>query len=229
MSLLGTIVNAAAILVGGGAGLLIRKGLPQRLSDAVMAGLGLVVVYIGIDGALEGQNALIATLSVVLGCIIGTLLDLDGRLDRFAHGLEKRMTRNAAPGSTFGEGFTTATLLFCTGAMAVVGSLNSGLTGDHSLLFTKSLLDGISALVFASTLGAGVLLSAAAVLLYQGAITLLASLLAPVLSETVIAEMTCAGSILIIGIGLNLLRVTKLPIMNYTPAVFLPIVLCMIL
>ncbi len=229
MSLLGTLVNAGAILAGGGMGLLVRRGLPQRLSDAVMAGLGLVVLYIGIDGALEGQNALIATLSVVVGCIAGTLLDLNGRLDRFAHALERRITKNAAQGATFGEGFTTATLLFCTGAMAVVGALNSGLTGDHSLLFTKSLLDGISALVFASTLGAGVLLSAVAVLLYQGAITLLAALLAPLLSETVIAEMSCAGSILIIGIGLNLLRVTKLPIMNYTPAVFLPIVLCMLL
>ena len=137
------------------------------------------------------------------------------------------MTRNAAPGSTFGEGFTTATLLFCTGAMAVVGSLNSGLTGDHSLLFTKSLLDGISALVFASTLGAGVLLSAAAVLLYQGAITLLAQFVAPVLSDAAVAEMTCVGSLLIVAIGLNLLKLTNIRVMNFILAIFLPILLCL--
>lgn len=225
--MLGTIVNAAAILAGGGIGLLLKKGLSEKLSNAIMTGLGLVCVYIGIDGALEGKNALIATLSIVIGGVVGTLLNFDGGVNRFAHMLEHRLVKNDDGSGRFGEGFVTATLLFCVGAMAVVGSLNSGLKGDHSLLFTKSLLDGVSAIVFASTFGAGVLLSAVCVLVYQGAITLLASLVAPVLSAATIAEMTCVGSLLIVAIGLNMLKLTKIKVMDYILAIFLPILFCL--
>lgn len=223
MSMLGTIVNAAAILVGGAVGLLLKKGIPQRVSDGVMQGLGLVCLYIGISGALEGQNALIATLSIVVGGVIGTLLDLDGRFAGLVTKLEHKLIKNQPENSTFGEGFVTATLLFCVGAMAVVGSLNSGLTGNHEVLFTKSLLDGVSSVVFAGTLGGGVLLSALPVLLYQGAITLLAGVVKPILSDAAVAEMTCVGSLLIIGIGLNLLKITKIKVMNFILAIFLPI------
>ncbi|MBQ5757691.1 MAG: DUF554 domain-containing protein, partial [Clostridia bacterium] len=129
-------------------------------------------------------------------------------------------------GNTFAEGFINASLVFCVGAMAVVGSLQSGLTGNHEVLFAKALLDGISSAVYAAALGSGVLLSAILVLLYQGAITLLAGLLSPVLSEDIVSEMTCVGSLLIIGIGLNMLKVTKLKLANYLPAIFLPILFC---
>ena len=238
--MLGTIVNAGAVVLGGGLGLLLKKGLPARISEAIMGGVGLVVLYIGVSGALAGENVLVAVLSVVLGGALGAWMDIDAALNRlgaraqaaFAGGGGKSGAGGAGGaggGSRFAEGFVSASLLFCVGAMAVVGSLQSGLTGEHSTLFAKALIDGVSAMVFASAMGAGVLLSAAAVLLYQGAITLLASLLAPVLSDAAVAEMTCAGSLLIVGIGLNLLGLTKLKLANYLPAVFLPLLLVQVL
>lgn len=227
--MLGTVVNAAAILLGGAIGLLLKRGIPARVNDTVMSGVGLVVLYIGIDGALEGQNVLIAVIAIVAGGVMGGLLRLNDRFENLAHRIERRLVPDAQAGGTFGEGFVTATLLFCIGAMAVVGALQSGLVGNHEVLFAKSLIDGISAAMLASTLGAGVLLSALPVLLYQGAITLLAQVLSPVLSGAVVAEMTCAGSLLIIAIGLNLLRVTNIKVMDYVPAIFLPILLCLFL
>ena len=238
--MLGTIVNAGAVVLGGGLGLLLKKGLPARISEAIMGWVGLVVLYIGVSGALAGENVLVAVLSVVLGGALGAWMDIDAALNRlgaraqaaFAGGGGKSGADGAdgaGGGSRFAEGFVSASLLFCVGAMAVVGSLQSGLTGEHSTLFAKALIDGVSAMVFASAMGAGVLLSAAAVLLYQGAITLLASLLAPVLSDAAVAEMTCAGSLLIVGIGLNLLGLTKLKLANYLPAVFLPLLLVQVL
>ena len=207
--MLGTLVNAGAIVLGSFLGLLLKKGLPEKITDAIMKGVALCVLYIGLDGCLEGDNALIAILSIVLGALVGTALDLDGRLCSLGDYMER-----------------TASLLFCVGAMAVVGSLQSGLTGNHTMLYTKSMLDGISSVVFAATLGPGVLMAGVAVLLYQGAITLLAQALAPVLNDAVVAEMTCVGSLLIIGLGLNMLGVTKLKVMNYVPAVFVAIGVC---
>ncbi len=220
--MLGTIVNAAAILAGGAIGLLLKKGLSQRMSDIIMSGLALCVIYIGIDGCLEGANALIPVISIVLGAIIGTLLDLQGCLERLGQSIQRRFA-GADESSTFAKGLVTASLLFCVGAMAMVGSLQSGLAGDHSTLFTKALIDGISALIFSASLGVGVLFSAVFVFVYQGAITLLAQVLAPVFCDGAIAEMTCVGSLLIIGIGLNMLGVTKLRLMNYVPGVFVAI------
>ena len=221
--MLGTIVNAAAILVGGAIGLLLKKGIPERVSSGIMQGLGLVVIYIGISGMLKGQNALIATISIVIGGAIGMILDFDGRFNRFVGGLEQKLASKSDNGSKFSEAFITTTLLYCVGAMAVVGSLNSGISGDHKVLFTKSILDGVSAIVFASTLGPGVLLSAIPLFLYQGSITLLAQGLAPVRSTAAVAEMTCVGSLLILAIGLNLLKVTKIKVLDFILAIFLPI------
>ncbi|PKM38729.1 MAG: DUF554 domain-containing protein [Firmicutes bacterium HGW-Firmicutes-9] len=223
--MLGTIVNAIAILVGGAIGLLLKKGIPERVSGGIMQGLGLVVIYIGISGMLKGQNPLIATISIVIGGVIGMIFDFDGRFNRFVNGLEQKLAVKGDDGSRFSEAFITTTLLYCVGAMAVVGSLNSGLTGNHEVLYTKSILDGVSAVVFASTLGAGVLLSAVPLFLYQGAITLMAQFLAPVLSDAAVAEMTCVGSLLILAIGLNLLKVTKIKVLDFILAIFLPIAL----
>ncbi len=219
--MLGTLVNAAAILLGSFIGLLFKKGFSKKIADAVMTGLALCVLYIGISGALEGKYVLSAILSIVTGGIIGTLLDLDGRLKKFGEGIEARMKGGAETG--FANGFVTASLLYCVGAMAILGALSSGLKGDHSILFTKSLLDFISAIVLAATLGVGVAFSAAPVLLYQGFITALAQLLAPVLSEAVVADMTCVGSLLLIALGLNMLGVTKIKVMNYVLGIFLAI------
>ena len=216
--MLGTVVNAAAIAAGSLIGLLMKKGFSQKIANAVMAGLALCVLYIGIDGALKGQHVLAAILSIVTGGIAGTLLDLDGRLKRLGDRIEARTKRGGEGG--FSNGFVTASLLYCVGAMAILGALSGGLKGDHSILYTKSLLDFISAIVLAATLGAGVAFSAIPVLLYQGLIALLAQFLAPALNDAAIADMTCVGSLLLIALGLNMLGVTKLKTMNYVPGIF---------
>lgn len=227
--LVGTLVNTAAVAAGSLTGLLLGNILPERLRDTVMKGLGLCTLFVGIDGMLGGSNALIAIISVAIGAVIGELCDLDGHLNRFAEGLEKRFQkdRNVA-GPSLAEGFVTASLVFCVGAMTIVGALNDGLTGNHEMLFTKATLDFVSSIIFASSLGLGVMLSTAAILIIEGGIACLASLVAPLLQQNpaTIPEMTVVGSILIVGISLNLLGVTKLKIMNYVPAIFLPILLC---
>lgn len=226
--MLGTIVNVIAVLIGGTVGLLLKKGLPERISDTIMGGVALIVLYIGIDGTLQGQETLVAILSIVIGGALGAWIDIDRGLNWLGDYAQKKLA-SKQEGSTFAEGFVSASLLFCVGAMAVVGALQSGLSGNHEVQFAKALIDGVTAIVFASTLGAGVLLSAAAVLVYQGGITLLAGLLAPVLSDAVVAEMSCVGSLLIIGISLNMLGLTKLKLANYLPAIFLPILLCAVM
>lgn len=223
--MLGTIVNCITVLVGGSIGLLLRRGLPERLSDTIMKGLALCVLYIGISGALEGQNVLIAILSIALGGLIGALLKIEDRIERLGNRLEQRFSGQGGAGQ-FAHGFVSASLLFCVGSMTIVGALQSGLSGNHETLFAKSLIDGIAAVVLAASFGPGVLASAAFVLIYQGGITLLSGLAAPFLSEAVIAEMTCVGSLLIIGIALKMLDIVRLKLADYIPAIFLPILFC---
>jgi len=224
--LTGTFVNVAAVLAGSVIGLLVGRGIPQRVSDTIMKGLGLITVYLGVTGMMDGKNALITILSVVIGAAAGEALDLDGKLTGLGEWLEKRFSAGGETVSV-AEGFLSASLLFCVGAMTIVGSLQDGLSGDHTLLFTKSAMDFVSSIIFASTLGAGVLLAAGSVLVIQGGIALLAGFLAPVFHYgNTIPEMTVVGSVLILGLGLNILGVTKLKIMNYIPAIFLPVLLC---
>lgn len=231
MPLLGAIVNAAAVIVGSIIGLLIRaigknaRKAPGRFQDIVMKGVALCVAYIGISGLAEGKNLLITIISIVIGGLIGELCRLENGINKIGMAIEKRFGSKDGSVSVT-QGFVTASLLFCVGAMAVVGSLNSGIRGDHTMQYTKALLDGISAIIFASSLGYGVIFSAVAILVMQGGITLLAGTIAPYLSDVAIAEMTCVGSLLILGLALNLLGITKLKIMNYVPAVFIPILLC---
>lgn len=224
--MLGVTVNALAIIVGGFLGLLVKKGVPERYSDAIMKGLGLCVLYIAIDGALEGTNVLVLIISVAIGAIVGTFLKLDEGIRALGDKLEQKF-KSGDEKSTFAEGFVTASLLFCVGAMAVVGSLDAGLTGDNSTLYTKALLDGIMSIVFASTLGVGVLFSAVLVFVYQGAIALLAGVIQPLLTDYSIAEMSCVGSVLMIAVALNMMNITKIKVMNLVPAVFIPIILCL--
>lgn len=170
-------------------------------------------------------------LSMVLGAILGEILDLDRRMQSLGEWVQKKTERLALGGgkTSISEGFVTASLLFCVGAMAIVGALQDGLTGDHSTLFAKSLLDGISSVVFAASLGVGVMFSAAAILIYQGLIAVAASFLSPFLGDAVIAEMTCVGSLLIVALSLNMLNLTKIKVMNLVPAIFLPILLCRVM
>ena len=224
--MLGVTVNALAVIVGGLLGLLVKKGVPQRYSDAIMKGLGLCVLYIAIDGALEGTNVLVLIISVAIGAVVGTFLKLDEGIHTIGDKLEQKF-KSGDSKSTFAEGFVTASLLFCVGAMAVVGSLDAGLTGDNSTLYTKALLDGIMSIVFASTLGVGVLFSGVLVFIYQGTIALLSGAIQPFLTDYSIAEMTCVGSVLMIAVATNMIGITKIKVMNLVPAIFIPIILCM--
>lgn len=236
----GSIINALAILAGAAVGLLLKwlagrfstllpanaGQLGHRLQEIIMQGVALCVLYIGISGSLKGSNTLVAILSMVLGAIIGEVLDLDRRMKQLGDWVQSK-TQKLAGGASVSEGFVTASLLFCVGAMAIVGSLENGLTGNYDTLKAKSLLDGISSIVFASSLGIGVAFSSVAVLIYQGLISLSASVISPYLGgEAVIAEMTCVGSLLIAALSLNMLGITKIKVMNLVPACLLPILLC---
>ena len=218
--MLGVIVNVIAVILGGGVGLLCKRGIPARLTDAVMLGLGLCTMYIGIDGALVGENVLIVIGAMVLGAIVGTLLDIDGAINRLGAWVEGRFRRREGEKTSLAEGFVTASLLFCVGSMTVVGSLNAGILGDNQMLFTKSTLDFVAAAMLSASLGVGVLLSAAFVLVFQGGLVLLSSLIAPILTDAAIAEMSCAGSLLIIAIGLNMMGLAKIKVADYMPAIF---------
>ena len=219
--MLSVIINMSAVLLGGTLGLFIGRRFPQRIADTVMNGLALCVMYIGISGALSGQQPLIAIISMALGGALGELADLDGKLNALGQRLQQKFG-SATGGSSLAEGFVSASMLFCVGAMAIVGSLQSGLTGDHSTIIAKSVIDGISSILLASSLGIGVLFSAAAIGLYQGTLVLLASTLQPLLTDATIDEMTCVGSLLIVGLSLNMLGITKIKVANYIPAIFLP-------
>ncbi len=230
--MIATFVNAAAVVAGGLIGLLAKKGLPERISKGIMAAIGLMLICSGVKGYLDGQSSIVAVLSLALGTGLGELLRLEDRLNRLGERIGARVSRNGGSrdgGSRVGEGLVTATLLFCVGAMAVLGSLQSGLAGDHTTLYTKSLMDFISAILLASTYGIGVALSAVGVLLYQGALTLLSSLLAPVMTEAAIAELSAVGSIVLAGLGLNLTGVAKLRVMNMVPAIFIAIALAQVI
>ncbi|MGN0518344.1 MAG: DUF554 domain-containing protein [Acutalibacteraceae bacterium] len=223
--MIGVITNTVTVLIGSSIGLLLKKGIPKRISDAVMIAIGLCTVYIGIDGALQGSNTIVLIISMVLGTIIGTLIDIDDKINRVGNFIEKKMKREGEK-TTIAEGFMTASLLFCVGAMTIVGSLNAGLSGDNELIFTKSILDLISSCMLASTLGIGVTFAAIFVFAFQGSLVMLAGLLQNVLTDpAIIAEITCAGSIMILGLGLNILGISKFKIANMLPAIlFVPFI-----
>lgn len=218
--MIGVLVNVITVLLGSSIGLLFKKGIPARVSKAAMIGLGACTVYIGITGSLCGENVLILISSVVLGAIIGTLLNIDGRISHFAEKVESKFKKDGSNVS-IAEGIISATLLFCVGSMTVTGSIQAGLTGDNSILITKAMLDLVSSMMLASSLGIGVLLSAGVVFIIQGGLVLLAGLISPLMSAGAINEMTCAGSILIIMIGTNLMGITKIKVADYLPAILL--------
>ena len=222
--MLGVIVNVITVLIGSIIGLLLKKGIPEKVSRAAMIGLGACTLYIGISGSLCGENVLILIASIVLGAIVGTLLNIDGAINRLANKVESKFKKQGSNVS-IAEGIITATLLFCVGSMTVTGSIQAGLTGDNSVLITKAMLDLISSMMLASSLGIGVLLSSVSVFIIQGGLVLLAGLISPLMSTGAINEMTCAGSILIIMIGTNLMGITKIKVADFLPAIlFAPII-----
>ncbi|MBQ7096879.1 MAG: DUF554 domain-containing protein [Clostridia bacterium] len=222
MMFLGTLVNCFAVIAGSGIGLLVKKGISEKISTSIMNALALCVLYIGVNGAFECQNVLVVIVSMALGTFIGEWIDLDARLDGLGQRLENSLGKGKEKGS-ISSGFVAASLLFCVGAMTIVGSLQSGISGNHETLFAKSLIDGIAGMVLASALGIGVMLSAVFVLVYQGLITLCAGFLEPVLTEVIVCEMTAVGSLLVVGLSFNMLKITKIKVMNSVPAMFVPI------
>ena len=221
--MLGVLINVITVLLGSGVGLLFKKGIPERVSNAAMIGLGVCTLYIGISGSLVGENALILIAAVVLGAITGTLLDIDGGINRLALAVEEKWKKGGR-GGTLAQGFVTATLLFCVGSMTVTGSIQAGLTGDTSVLITKAMLDLVSSMMLSSALGIGVMFAAVSVLVIQGGLVLLADLVAPFMSSGAVNEMTCAGSLLIVMIGTNLMGISKFKVADFLPAIlFTPI------
>lgn len=234
--LFGTIVNTVAVLIGAASGLVIRRFAARcggkeatvqegrkGFSDALMRAMGLCVILIGIMGALSISNVLLMIVSMALGTVLGELLDLDGWVNRLGKWVEARLGGGQG---RITEGFVSTTLLFCVGAMTVTGAIESGIAHTHTTYYAKSLIDMVSATIFATTLGGGVLLSAASVFLIQGGLTLVAVWVGGAIPTLVVGEIMAVGSLLVIGIGTNLLGITKLKVMNMLPAMFLPPVLC---
>ena len=228
MSFTGVIVNTGTVLAGSLLGLLFKKGIPEKVSRAVMIALGLFTLYIGIDGVLGTQSPLIVVASLVLGAIVGTLLNIDGAINRLGLWAERKFKRGDGETVSIAEGFMTASLLFCVGAMTVNGAIEAGVQGKNTLFYTKALMDLCSSMMLAAGLGLGVMLSAAFVLVFQGLLVLLAGWIAPVLTPAAIAEMTAAGSLIMVGLGLNLLGVTKIKVADYLPAIVFAPVICWI-
>lgn len=219
--MIGTLINFAAIIIGSALGLLLRKGMKPRVKHTVMQGIGLSVMLIGIMGAIKTSDTLLVIISMVMGGVVGSLIDIEDKMQRLGAYAQRKLSKQGDD-STFARGFVTASLVFCVGAMAVVGSLDSGIRGDHTTLIAKSALDGVAAIVFASSLGAGVMLSAVPVLVYQGLIALLGSTIAPLLSDVVITEMSAVGGLLILAIGINMLLEKDIKVANLLPAIFVP-------
>ena len=204
-----------------------RRGMKRAVTDTVMQGLGLCVCLIGLRGALQTNDVMLVIVSMVIGGAMGALLKIDGRMNQLGAYARRKLGRDGKgeePDGAFAQGFVTASLVFCVGAMAVVGALDSGIRGDHSTLVAKSALDCVAAAVFASTMGVGVMLSALPVLVYQGVISILGNMLAPLLSDGVVREMSAVGGLLIVGIGLNMLLQKDIRVADMLPAIFVPFV-----
>lgn len=221
MILLGALVNGIAVVIGGLAGTFGGKLLPERIRTALIPTMGLITIGIAVPGLVETSNLLIPILSMVIGIIIGEIINIDSAMNKLGERIQSKMS-----GGSIAEGFVTCSLVFAIGAMAVMGALDSGLRCDHSVLYAKSIIDLIGAMAFASALGMGVVLSAVSVFVVEGGIALLASLLSDILSTTVVNEITFVGSLILVGIALNNMGATKLRSLNMVPALVMPIILC---
>lgn len=230
---LGTIVNAGAIIAGGVAGTLLKSGIPEKYKKIVMQGIGLSVLFIGVSGTIKEMTTIVdgnkldrqfimeMIFSLVIGGLIGEFFKIETRLENIGVWFQSKIP---SKGGSFSDGFVTASLVYCVGAMAIMGALEDGLMGNTTTLFAKSILDGVSAVIFAATLGIGVAFSAIPVFIYQGSITLLAGVVKPLLTPVVISQMSLVGGILIFAIGINLLEIKKINVGNLLPAVFIPVI-----
>lgn len=226
--MIATFVNCGVIIVGCIIGLFIKGGIPERFNKIIMNGLALCAMFIGFSGALEGNNTIITIVSMALGALVGELIDIDKWLNKLGETIQKKLDKGNGKESKIAEGFVNASLLYRVGAMSIVGALQAGLSGNYDTIYAKTVLDGVSSVIFSASMGIGVIFSSVTVLLYQGGITLCASFLSGILSQAVIAEMTAVGSLMIVGLGLNLLEVTDIKIANLLPGILVPVILGLI-
>lgn len=228
--MLGTVVNVMAIVAGGLLGLFVKNNMPERYRAIVNDTIGLSVVFIGLSSSLSRlilpeANPVLFIISLVVGGLAGEKINIEGRLEKLGALLESRFSEGEG---RVAQGFVSASLLFCVGTMAILGSIESGISGVHNILFAKSVLDGVTSVIFASTLGIGVLFSAATVFVYQGAITLLARVISPILTAAMINEISVVGGILITALGLKMLGIKETRVGNMLPAILVPVVYLLI-
>ncbi|MDD2619350.1 MAG: DUF554 domain-containing protein [Syntrophomonadaceae bacterium] len=214
----GTVINAAAIVLAGLVGLLLRRGIPENLSRTLQGGMGLLILIIGVQYGLKAESLAVVGISLALGAAIGEWRQWESKLERLGVSLEKLFGDGESP---FVKGFVSATLVFCVGAMAILGALQDGLTHNYDILLVKSMLDGIFSLIFAASMGIGVLFSAIPVFIYQGAISLGASFIKPLLTDPMISNITGLGGVLIAGIGFNAMGITRIRVANLLPGLIL--------
>ena len=223
----GAVVNFFLVIIGSLLGLLFKKGIPERIRQTLMTGMAFCVLYIGVTGLFESQaNILVMIVCMALGSIIGEVIDLDKRVNNLGLRIENNFKKTDS-NTKIAEGFVAATLLFCVGAMTIVGSIDSGINGDNTTLYSKSVIDCIAAVALTSSMGIGVIFAAASTLVIEGGLTLLAGVISPILSDYIIAQMSVIGSLLIIALALNMLGLTKIKVMNFVPAILLPLLLCL--
>lgn len=229
--MIGTFLNIATVLLGGALGLLFGARLPERIRQTVVAGLGLFTLAIGLSLFTSTKNPIIVLISLLIGGVVGEWLNIEQALENLGAGLQKRFARKTKGGSgRFVRGFLTASLVFCIGPMTILGSIQDGLTGDYQLLAIKSVLDGFAAMVFASSLGVGVLFSVLVILIYQGGLSLLASQAQAFVSPGMIAELSAVGGVLLLGIAISsLLEIKKIRVGNFLPALlFAPLLVAIL-
>lgn len=223
--MIAVLVNTATVLLGSAVGLLFRNKINEKLTKAVISALALVTVLIGLDSALGTADILCVIISMALGTLIGELLRIDDGIEGAGGFIKGRLPRGKVGESRFTEGFVTACIVFCVGSMTIMGSFEAGINGNNSIIYAKSALDFVSSMMFAAAMGLGVPFAALFVLVFQGALTLLAGVLAPVLSAAVVTEMSAVGGTVLVGMGINMLELSqkRIKVANMLPAVFLPI------
>lgn len=224
----GNIVNALAIIIGSGVGILAGRRITKELQDIMMTMMGMSVLFIGIQMGLKVQSTVILILSVLFGAAIGTLLHIEKRLNGLGEKLEKKFMKEQGDSVSLAKGFIGASLIYCVGSMAIIGALQAGLMKEYDTLYAKSLLDGIISSVLVPTMGPGVILASLSVFLYQGTITLFSSLLEPLFTDVIMADLTGVGGILIMCIGVNLLDLKKIPVGDLLPAILFPVLFHMV-
>jgi len=228
--MLAVFVNCAAVIAGALLGLLFRKKIDESLSDVVTTASGVVVLVIGMQMAFKYNSIIMLSVSVILGGIVGTKLNIDASIMSLGYEIQRyfRQTGNSSDSASFARAFLNASVLFCVGAMAVVGSFKAGIEGDYTIIFTKSVLDGFMAIIFGASMGIGTVFSAVSILVYQGLLTLCAGFLVNVITESMLTELSAAGGVLIMMIGINLLSLRQIKAANYLPAIIIAPLLVLI-